>query len=300
MPNRKLQFKLVTTAMLTLGLSLCHWATAQEAHFVSKKIADGLYVLQGEGGFTGGNIAISVGEDGVVMIDDSMPPFLDKLKKAIADIAGKPVDFLINTHVHGDHTGNNAAFGKGSTHIVAHKNLRERLKTMKIDDKPTPASALPVITFDSEINFHLNAGEIQVRHVAHAHTDGDAVIYFKDLNVLHTGDVLFNGLFPYVDLDNGGTVNGYIAAQKNLYEHTDAQTIVIPGHGPIGTREDLKASYTMLEEIQALVKKLVDEGKSEDEIVELNPLKAYHDKWNWGFITTERMTRTLYKDLTTK
>lgn len=281
---------------------LSQYSLAQdELRFVTTKIADGLYVLHGEGGFTGGNIAISVGEDGVVMIDDSMPPLLEKLKAAIAAISNKPVDFLINTHVHGDHTGNNASMGADGAHIVAHENLRERLKTMEWDSpdgkKPTPASALPVITFSSEITFHLNGIETRVFHVANAHTDGDAVIYFADLNVIHTGDALFNGLFPYVDLDNGGSVSGYIAAQKRIYALADDKTIIIPGHGPVGKRADLKTSFSMLEDARALVGKLRKEGKSEDEVVALNPLQKYHDKWNWGFITTERMTRTLYKDL---
>lgn len=281
--------------------AFCQSASADEARFVASKVKDGLYVLQGEGGFTGGNIAISVGDDGVIMIDDSMPPFLDKLKAAVKEVAGKPVDFLINTHVHGDHTGNNAAFGSDGAHIIAHKNLRERLRSMTHDTpdgkKPTPPAALPVITFSSEITFHLNGGEAQVFHVARAHTDGDAVIHFVDLNVIHTGDALFNGLFPFIDLDNGGSVSGYIAAQKRIYELAKDDTVIIPGHGPLAKREDLKASFSMLEDARSLVRALIEKGKSEDEVVKMNPLQKYHDKWNWGFITTEKMTRTLYKDL---
>ena len=293
---------LFRSVCLPLVLLLTTFVHAQdEIKFVQTEIADGLYMLHGEGGFSGGNIVISVGDDGVVMIDDSMPPLLDKLKKAITNIADKPVDFLINTHVHGDHTGNNASMGEGGAHIVGHINLRDRLKANKVDGPdgkmPMPASALPVITFSDSITFHLNGTEAYVFHLPHAHTDGDAAIHFRDLNVIHTGDILFNGLFPFIDLDNGGSVNGYIAAQKKIYGLVNAETVIIPGHGPVGTREDLKSSYEMLIDAQALVQKLKKKGKSEDEVVAANPLSKYHDKWNWGFITTERMTRTLYKDL---
>lgn len=291
----------VLSVIFFTAIFSAHSSLADEARFVTTKVKEGLYVLQGEGGFTGGNIAVSVGEDGVVMIDDSMPPFLDKLKAAVLELTRQKIDFLINTHVHGDHTGNNASFGEAGAHIVAHHKLRERLKTMQQDTpkgkKPTPPSALPVITFSNEITFHLNGSEIQVFHVENAHTDGDAVIHFVDLNVIHTGDALFNGLFPFIDLDSGGSVSGYIAAQKRIYEMAKNDTVIIPGHGPIGKRADLEASITMLEDARASVQKLIAKGKSEEEIVQLNPLKKYHDKWNWGFITTEKMTRTLYKDL---
>lgn len=189
-----------------------------ELSFANTEVAPGLYMLMGVGGFTGGNIGVSVGDDGVVMIDDSMPPMLDIMKKAIAKITKQPVSFLINTHVHGDHTGNNEAMGKSGTHIVAHENLRTHLLKKGVRNQgkmvPAPKAALPVITFSDEINFYLNGNNAHIFHVANAHTDGDAVIHFKDLNVIHTGDTFFNGMFPYIDLTSGGSVDGYIAAQK--------------------------------------------------------------------------------------
>ncbi|MEJ2417023.1 MAG: MBL fold metallo-hydrolase [Exilibacterium sp.] len=254
--------------------------------FQTTEITSGLYVLQGKGGFAGGNIAISTGDDGVVMIDDSMPPLLDELKKAIAGISDKPVDFLINTHVHGDHTGNNSAMGEAGVHIIGHENIRKRLQMNKSDGETTPAKALPVLTFDGEITFHLNGLHARVFHLPHAHTDGDAAIHFPGPNVIHTGDILFNGMFPFIDLDKGGSVEGYID-----------DTIVIPGHGPVGKRADIKASYEMLIDAQARVASLKRKGKSEDEVVAANPLKIYHKDWNWLFITTEKMTRTLYRGL---
>ena len=270
-----------------------------DAKFEVHELAQGLYMIQGVGGFTGGNIGLSVGEDGVILIDDSMPPFLDKLQAAIASITKQPIDFLINTHVHGDHTGNNEAFGTSGAHIVAHKNLRKRLREDGMagpdGNKPTPKNALPVITFDRAISFYLNQYTAKVFHVENAHTDGDAVIYFKEANVIHTGDAFFNGLFPFIDSANGGSVSGFIAAQKKILSKANAETKIIPGHGSLATAADLKASIAMLEDSLKMVSKLKKAGKSEDQVVAANPLKKYHDKWNWGFITTEKMTRTLYQ-----
>ncbi|MFT5084612.1 MAG: cyclase [Lentisphaeria bacterium] len=269
--------------------------------FASTKVGPGLYMLSGVGGFTGGNIGLSIGEDGVVMIDDSMPPMLDIMKTAISSITDKPVDFLINTHIHGDHIGNNQAISEAGARIVAHENLRLRMLDKGIQtDKgmtPAPKGTLPVITFSQSIDFHLNGEDAHIFHAAKAHTDGDAVIVFKNANVIHAGDTLFNGLFPFIDFDNGGSVEGYIAAQKTLLSISNNTTKIIPGHGPLATRGDIEKSLAMLEKSKTLVESLIKKGKSEDEIVALNPLAEFHDSWNWGFITTEKMTRQLAKGL---
>lgn len=269
--------------------------------FSTTKVAPGLHMLQGVGGFTGGNIGLSVGEDGVVMIDDSMPPMLDIMKQAIATVTDKKVDFLINTHVHGDHIGNNEALGKAGTHIVAHENLRTHLLEKGVRGangmQEAPKAALPVITFSHEMNFHLNGEDAHIFHVAHAHTDGDAVIHFKNANVIHTGDTLFNGMFPYIDLNSGGSVQGYIDAQKKILSLCNDKTKIIPGHGPLANLRDLQTSITMLEDAKHIIAKLIKAGKNEEEIVALNPLEKYHQDWHWSFITTERMTRQLVKGL---
>lgn len=272
--------------------------------FKSTKISEGLYMLSGVNGFTGGNIGLSIGEDGVVMIDDSMPPLLDKMKKAINSVTKQPVDFLINTHVHGDHTGNNENMGKAGAHIVAHDNLREHLvkKGVRTAEgmKPAPKDALPVITFSKSMSFHLNGEQSYIFHTPHAHTDGDAIVHFKNANVIHMGDTFFNGMFPYIDLASGGSVKGYIKAQKRVLEIANDDTKIIPGHGPLATKKDLQNAVDMLVKSKKIIGKLIKEGKSEDDVVKANPLKEFHDKWNWQFITTERMTRQLYKGLTTK
>jgi glyoxylase-like metal-dependent hydrolase (beta-lactamase superfamily II) len=250
-------------------------------------------MIEGADGFSGGNVGLLIGDERIVLIDDFVEPLSDKLLETAASIAGRPVDFVINTHVHGDHVGGNAALaGHGAT-IVAHDNIRTRM----LADEKTDPSALPVITFSDAVTFHLNTLTAEVFHVANAHTDGDAVIRFADANVIHTGDAMFNRLFPFIDLDSGGSVSGYIAAQKKILAMTDADTKIIPGHGALATPADLKASIEMLETGRALVKELIEEGLTADEIVGANPLEDYSD-WNWGFITTERMTRTFYRDLT--
>lgn len=302
--------KLFTKKALALGTLLSCVALSSGAHsdteisFESTQLDQGLYMIQGVGGFAGGNIALSTGPDGVVMIDDSMPPLLDKLKAKIKDVAGSDVNFLINTHVHGDHTGNNASFGAEGTHIIAHENLRHHMlqKGVRGPDgmMEAPKAALPVITFSHEMAFHLNEQPAHLFHVGRAHTDGDTVIHFTKANVIHTGDAFFNGMFPFIDLNSGGSVNGYIAAQKRIYGMCDAKTKIIPGHGPLASREDLKKSIDMLDDARTIVKGLIKQGLTEDQVVAKNPLKKYHENWNWGFITTEKMTRTLYKNLAEK
>ena len=279
-------------------------AVAQDSgiSFKSTELAPGLYMLEGEGGFAGGNLGLSTGEDGVVLIDDGVPPLTGKLLAAIGSLTEDPVAFLINTHVHGDHIGGNEALGKLGATIVAHDNLRQRLLddglTTAAGDVPAPRDALPVVTFSDSVSFHLNGRQAFVFHVENAHTDGDAVIHFREDNVIHTGDILFNGLFPFIDLDSGGSVVGYIAAQKRILALANEQTKIIPGHGPLATRQDLKAATDMLEDAHGRVRALVEAGQSEEEILAANPLASFHDEWNWGFITTERMTKTLVRAVT--
>ena len=294
--------KTMLTAGALLSTSMAFAAEQkQDLKFAATEVKPGLFMLQGVGGFTGGNIGLSIGEDGVVMIDDSMPPMLGIMKDAIKKVTDKPVDFLINTHVHGDHIGNNENMSKDGTRIVAHENLRQHLLTKGIRGqsgmKPAPKGALPVITFSHSMSFHLNGEDAKLFHVAKAHTDGDAVIHFKNANVVHMGDTFFNGMFPFIDLDSGGSVDGYLKAQKKVLAMINDNAQIMPGHGPLANKSDLKAAVEMLSDARSIIAKLVKQEKSEEDVVKMNPLKKYHAKWNWGFITTERMTRQLYKGL---
>lgn len=274
-------------------------ASAQDAEitFKSTEIEPGIFMVEAVGGFGGGNMAVLIGDGHVAMIDDGLPPLAEDLLDHVTETAGGPINFLVNTHVHGDHAGGNAHFAASGTVVFAHDNIRKRL----LED-PTGAGGpggLPVVTFGDGVNFHLGNIEARVIHMPNAHTDGDAVIHFPGANVIHTGDILFHAIFPFIDLTNGGTVDGYITAQKKIWSMADEGTKIIPGHGGLTDKAGLKADIDMLVESQALVKALVDDGMSEDEVVAANPLAKF-DSFNWGFINAERMTRTFYEDLTGK
>ena len=272
-----------------------------EVSFKTTEVAKGIYMLSGENGFAGGNLGLLVGDEAVVLIDDSMPQFLDKMQHSIKDVTERPIDYVLNTHLHGDHTGNNAAMNDSGAHVVAHENVRQRLikKGVKAGDtmKPAPKNTLPVITFHEALHLYFNEQPMHIVHMPHAHTDGDSVIYFKKANVIHAGDVFFNGRFPFIDRDSGGSVDGYLAGQKRIYEMANDQTQIIPGHGPLASRADLKGAIEMLQSSRDKIQALIDQGMDVEAIIEQAPLADFHDQWNWGFITTEKMTRQLYNDL---
>ncbi|WP_053981288.1 MBL fold metallo-hydrolase [Marinagarivorans algicola] len=308
---KKLKTQLIIMAATASMVSLTAHASATQKEeqkketpsisFKSTALAQGVYMLEGVGGFAGGNMMVTVGDQGVVMVDNSMSPFLDTLKETLGQLTNKPVDFLINTHVHGDHTGNNAAMGAAHTHIIGHQNLRTQMleKGVPGADGPVKASSaiLPMLTYTDQMGLHLNQRDMQLVHVPNAHTDGDSVIYLPVQNIIHAGDVFFNGLYPYIDLASGGSAKGYLAGQKAIYAMANDSTKIVPGHGPLATRADLKKAIVMLEAGIQQVQAMIDKGLTEDAVVAKNPLAKYHDTWNWSFITTEKMTRTLYKSL---
>jgi cyclase len=293
-----MQYLITVVIVLLLALSNNSIAQDDQPTINVTEVSPGLYMLAGGSVFIGGNMGLLTGDDGVVLIDDGLEPYGALLLGTIGDITGDPVDYVINTHVHGDHVGSNAAYADTGAVIFAHDNIRKRL----LDD-PTLSGGpggLPHITFSDQVTFHVNGTEAFVFHVEHAHTDGDAVIEFRGPNVIHAGDVHFNYLFPFIDLDNGGSVAGFLAAQRRMLNMADDDTIIIPGHGPLASKADLQKAIEVLVDCEARVKALVDAGKTEAEILADNPLADYHDTWNWGFITTERMTQTLYRSLTSE
>ncbi len=301
------RLRVLPSILLLLILAAGFPALAQEAPqqpevtFEATELAPGLHMIEGVGGFGGGNVGLLTGEDGVILVDDSMPPLTARLLAAVDRVAGAPVDFVINTHVHRDHTGGNQLVGEKGAVIVAHDNVRARLVEEGMpmgggEPQPVPSEALPVLTFGDAVTFHLNGQETHVFHVHSAHTDGDAVIHFRGADVIHAGDVLFNGLFPFIDLDSGGSVDGYIAAQEKILELTGPNTRIIPGHGPVAGRDDLAASVAMLKKVRSRVQALVDQGKTVEEALEANPVEGY-EEWDWQFITGERMVRQVYRDL---
>lgn len=253
------------------------------------KLTDNVYMLMG----AGGNIGVSVGDDGVLVIDNQFAPLTPKILAAIKEISDKPVKIVMNTHHHGDHTGGNENFGKLGATIIAHDNVRIRLKENK------PEIALPVITFNDELNVQMNGEQVAVFHIDDAHTNGDALLYFTESNVLHTGDTYFNGRYPYIDLKSGGSVNGYINAVKAGLMVCDENTKVIPGHGNLSNKTEYQTFLKMLETLKTNVLKAITSGKTEEEVVSDESItKAYDDLgYGTGFINTERVKRIFYTSL---
>lgn len=284
-------------AVLLFALIPVSYAQDLATSFKSTEVSKGIYMLDGEDGFGGGNVGLLVGDEYVVLIDDAMLPTVPALIEAATELAGRPVDFVINTHVHGDHVGGNEYVAKDGAIIVAHDNIRKRMR----DDPElnTGPGALPILTFSDSVTFHVNGHEAFVFHIENAHTDGDAAIQFRGANVIFAGDVMFHRLFPFIDLDNGGSVAGFVAGQQKLIAMADEETAIVPGHGAVANKADLERDLAVLVDSEARVKALVDKGLSADDIVAANPLSLYHDDYNWSFITTERMTRTLIRSLTT-
>jgi cyclase len=289
------RFLAIACLALAAPLQAQDFATA----FDATEVAPGIYMLTGaDGKFGGGNMSVLVGDEQVVLIDDAMVPTAQPVLDAVMKLAGRVPHFVINTHIHGDHVGGNALLQENGSYVVAHDNIRRRLEA---DSKDAGGDGgLPIITFSDSVTFHVNGQEVYVFHVHHAHTDGDGVIHFRDRNVIHAGDILFNNLFPFIDLDNGGSVEGFIAAQEKLIAMADDATVFIAGHGELASKADVERNLAVLVDGRKRVKALVDQGMAEADVLAANPLADYHDDYNWSFITTERMTKTHYRDLTTE
>ena len=250
----------------------------------TQQVSSSVYMLLGQGG----NIGVFVGEDGVFVIDDQFAPLTDKILAAIGAITSEPVRFVFNTHWHGDHTGGNENLGRTGALIVAHENVRERLSMDQVLERvgrepaPTPAApagALPVVTFTEDVTFHLNGDQLHAFHVSNAHTDGDAIVHFRRANVVHMGDTFFRDRFPFIDTATGGSIDGMIAAVGAALAVMDARTRVIPGHGPLSTREDLRAYRDALKSMRDAVAELLEEGHPPEHIQEFRPIQAQAEAW---------------------
>jgi glyoxylase-like metal-dependent hydrolase (beta-lactamase superfamily II) len=254
-------------------------------------VAKNIYMHEG----SGGNIGVSVGADGILIVDDQFAPLAEKIEAALQKLNPGKLKFVLNTHFHGDHTGGNAHFGAKDATIIAHSNVRVRLA----GDSKNQKEALPVITFDQSASVHFNGEEIKLLHHGRGHTDGDSIIHFTGANVIHMGDQFFNGGFPFIDLNSGGSVQGYIKTVVTVLEKIPADAKVIPGHGPLASVDDLRKFHSMLTETTSLVKKAVAEGKTLDQIKSAGVPDRWKD-WGSGFINTARWLETLYTDATKK
>jgi cyclase len=280
-------------------------ATAQEPDWAkiemkAQPVAGRIHMLYGVGGFAGGNIGVSVGDDGVVLVDDGYEPLVPKIEAALKTVTAAPVRFILNTHFHGDHVHGNKVFGTRGV-VVAHDNARRRMeKRDDFDGQPgtrAPRHALPVITFDRHLTLHVNDEEVRGIHAPAGHTDGDVVVFFTASKVVHMGDLLFNGMFPFIDLENGGSVKGMIAAVDQVLEEVPDDVKIVPGHGPLATKEDLSAYGAMLKDCVALVQRGIDGGKTVEQIQKEKPLAAYDARWGGGFVGSDAFVAQLYNGL---
>jgi glyoxylase-like metal-dependent hydrolase (beta-lactamase superfamily II) len=261
-----------------------------------QKVAGSVTMLQG----AGGNIGVSAGADGVLIVDDQYLPLADKIMSAIKQIspAGR-IAFLVNTHHHGDHTGGNPVFGRSAT-ILAQTNVRKRLLMPQDRNgkpgEPLPKEALPVVTFEDGVTIWFNGEEIEIVHVPHGHTDGDSIIFFKGSNVVHMGDQFFNGRFPFIDTSAGGDIAGYVKNVADMVARIPADAKIIPGHGPLATLEDLKKFHTMLAKTTDIVKQDIAKGMSLEDAKKAG-LPEEWKAYSWDFMDTQGWIETLYTNL---
>src|SRR3954465_1431294 len=289
----------LTTWMLVLGLAIAAVAaTAQQQDFSkvqikATKVSGNIYILEG----AGGNIGASIGEDGIVIVDDQFAPLADKIQAALKalGITDKPVRFIINTHYHSDHTGGNAPFSTAGSTVIAQDNVRKRLVSggvagnggsIKMENKPAEKAALPIITFEQDVTVHLNGEDIRALHFPAGHTDGDSIIFFPKNNVVHMGDDFVRYGFPFIDVSSGGSVQGMIAAMEKATAQLPADVKVIPGHGQLSNLDDVRAFTTMLKETLAVVQKALDAHKRLEEMKQAKILAPW-EKFSSSFINTD-------------
>ena len=280
--------RLVTAILLAGGMSAATSALAQNDRFANVTIETvpvrgNISMLIG----SGGNIGVSAGADGLLIIDDQYAPLAAKIKAALSQLGSDTPKFLLNTHFHGDHTGSNADFGVASI-IIAHENVRGRLVAAD-----SPSSALPVVTFDDDVTVHFNGENITLIHMPRGHTDTDSVVMFEDTNVIHMGDHFFNGSFPFVDIANGGTVQGYLVNLEKALSWIGDDTAIIPGHGPLGTKADLLAFYNVVKDTSTAIRVMKSQQMSVEEAVAAG-LGGEYASWGQGFINEQRWIETVF------
>jgi len=250
----------------------------------------------------GGNIGVFVAPDGVILIDDQFAPLTPRIQAAVKALSDQPVKFVLNTHWHGDHTGGNENMAKAGAVIVAQENARKRLTEGQVNKlfartvPPVTGVALPVVTFEHDVTFHMGDETIRCLHVERAHTDGDVIVRFEKANVIHMGDTFFNTMYPIIDLESGGSLDGMIAAVEKGLSMIDVSTKVIPGHGPMGDRKALEDYHAMLVGVRDAIKPLVASGKSLAEVQAAKPTAAFDAAWGKGFLKPDRFVEIVYND----
>ncbi len=289
----------VLSALFALGRPAHAQRDFSNVDITTTQVSGNIYMLHANSDT--GNIAASIGEDGILIVDDQFAPLAEKITAALSAVHTGPLKFILNTHWHGDHTGGNVEFGPLAP-IIAHTNVRKRLTAdQQVFNNTIPAApkaAWPVVTFDTSVSIHFNGEEIKVVHFPHGHTDGDSIVFFTQSNVIHMGDHFFAGRFPFIDLENGGTVQGYTQNVKSVIDQAAADTKIIPGHGLLSTLDDLKTSHRMLVETTHAVQQAISEGKSLDDM-KVAGVPEEWQSWGGGSISTDLWLTHVYQSLTT-
>jgi cyclase len=289
---------LLCVVVLCASISPLH-AEDKPVEFNTFQLSDTVYMLRGQGG----NVGISDGEDGLFIIDDQVRPVTKELLQAIRKISGKPIKIVVNTHYHADHVGGNEAIGGAGAMIIAHDNIRKRMTTeqvsifMNATTPPYAKDALPLVTFNDRMSLHMNGETATAYHVPNGHTDGDSIIHFPVSNVIHMGDMFFNGLYPYVDLDAGGSIQGLVAAAELALSLADDSTRIIPGHGPLAVTDELRSYRDYLVQAIANVQELVDQGMTLEQVIAAQPTKKWDEELGKTWITPPQFATFIYNSL---
>lgn len=311
-------FRLLALAALLEGSALAQNNDTSKVELAVNPVAGSISMIEGVNGFAGGNVGVSVGADGVFIVDDELESMSPKLQAALARLSKSPVRFVINTHWHGDHSGGNAALGNAGAVIVAHDNVRQRLSASEAEAqakangagaaKPSAAKAgaagaksspaLPVVTFGNDVTLHLNGEDVHVFHVPPAHTDGDAVVHFTQANVVHTGDLFLSRGYPFVDLKSGGNFEGFITAADAILAISNGKTKIIPGHGTVVGRREVEAWRGLLDQVRQRVRALIASGKTLEQAIAAKPTADLDAKVGVNFISPDQIVEAAYRSMT--
>jgi glyoxylase-like metal-dependent hydrolase (beta-lactamase superfamily II) len=290
--------------MVVVSVSFLYAKEKAEVQVGAEKLAEKIYMIWDSDGM--GNSVVLTGDDGVLMIDAKAEGSVDKLLAKIAELSKNPIRFVIITHWHFDHVGGNEKVAKTGATIIAHENVRKHMsiahdmKALNTKVPPSPETARPLVTFKKEVTFHLNGEDVKVFHVEPGHTDGDAVIYFQNANVIHMGDLYFEGLYPYIGIYSGGSINGMIKAINQILPMIDEKTKVVPGHGPLSNKAQLQTYVSMLTAIRDNISRFMQKGKTMEEVIAAKPTRAFDEKWGKGFLSPDQFTKIVYMDLSPK